>query len=974
MANNFLGRPFSPWVKKQIDVRQSALGEFNNIDEKYLKAYSTKTPFLRLASSVNLTKKGSNGQEITDSVYQKLINAGLTEDQISGDKLAKNFILQGGVVSSTGKESYSGLQAGLNNLTNPFNGAYGWGGISERGYVPMPGITNADVIFYNNGALSKTTINVKCFSKAQFQLLDVLYLRPGYTLLMEFGWSQYLNKENELTSMDTFYTGPMSALLKGDVNQYKLYNLIDEYREVKQGNYDAVFGKISKFNWQFNTDGSYDCQIQLTAIGDVIESLKININGINETEKTEGEKENTNPSPPLIANKNKSLLNKMLVDVYDKSKKIGSAKPTLIDWKLNGLLDETGKINNPTYKNSLLIVPVKATDDETNLSPQVYMKYGALMAYIQAKLLLYCETTSTPIVTFDMDLQNLDDDDNVILTFPGQFSGNPKTCLIPYTNAADPQISIPDSPLNKVLKKTKFNYKNNIYLGRLSNIMVNINYIESSFSSQIQDEEGNIKLLDFLKSLNKGIIQSLGGVNKFNCRLSDSGLKIRFIEDIPQRFTNPPPQEEYTRFNIFGVKPGINGSFIRSINLTADISNDFSSMVSIGAQSNANQISANATSFSNYNAGLKDRIIPSKLSSVSVKATEGKKSTPKEEAQSNFNTNIYNSTETNQKLFTNIYVNLNFLQENLTALTSHNYTHAKLLLGILTDATKDESPQLDAPFFLPFNLTLEMDGISGIKLYEKFLITDDVLPPSYQNDNVDIQITSVNHNINNDAWTTKLETLSMSANKNLGTPKRPAQQTSSDTSQYTSTGTAKPLPPPSNIEPPTPDSPDSVERVDAMQNSYDATFQRDGEVSGLCAQWVYNLAVNYVKYLEGQTINSSKLKAGGNANNNQEFYNNLTKIGYIKSISTGISKISLIKKLKTTTFGYGDVVCYYANDKPIVGSESHYRYGHAQIYVGDINSSGWSTSKKENYGTSFVYSSRTSFNWNILIFRAPETA
>ena len=38
----------------------------------------------------------------------------------------------------------------------------------------------------------------------------------------------------------------------------------------------------------------------------------------------------------------------------------------------------------------------------------------------------------------------------------------------------------------------------------------------------------------------------------------------------------------------------------------------FSSMITIGAQSNGNQVSGNATSFSNYNSGIVDRIIPTK--------------------------------------------------------------------------------------------------------------------------------------------------------------------------------------------------------------------------------------------------------------------------------------------------------------------------------------------------------------------------
>ena len=86
-----------------------------------------------------------------------------------------------------------------------------------------------------------------------------------------------------------------------------------------------------------------------------------------------------------------------------------------------------------------------------------------------------------------MDLENLNDDDNVILTFPGQFSGDPRICLIPYSNAASPSIEIPSYPLNDVLKQTSYSYKNNIYLARLSNLMVNINYIGGTLNSMTTD-------------------------------------------------------------------------------------------------------------------------------------------------------------------------------------------------------------------------------------------------------------------------------------------------------------------------------------------------------------------------------------------------------------------------------------------------------------------------------------------------------
>ena len=290
---NVLGQPFKDWVTAQINTRQKSLGKYSNISSQDLQYYSNKTPFLRLASSVNLTNEGpeQKGKKTTleNSVLKKLIASGIPEDLITGDALAKNFILQAGAVSS--KEE-KGLQldqinAGLNSPNNLFSGAYGWGGIDERGYVPLPGITQADVQYNNDGALTSTTINIRCYSKAQFQLVDVLYLRPGYTLLLEFGWSQYLtNMDDEgnysLESFNEFNTEPLSILLNPDAggrrrNQYDIYKAIEKTRKAHDGNYEAVYGKISNFSWQFNPDGSYDCRVRLTGMGDVIESLKMNI-------------------------------------------------------------------------------------------------------------------------------------------------------------------------------------------------------------------------------------------------------------------------------------------------------------------------------------------------------------------------------------------------------------------------------------------------------------------------------------------------------------------------------------------------------------------------------------------------------------------------------------------------------------------------------------------------------------------------
>ena len=79
--SNFLGRPFDSWVKKQIETRQKVLGKVDPTS-KDIQYYTSKTPFLRVASSVNLTNKGAGGKKIENTVLQKLVKAGIPEDQI----------------------------------------------------------------------------------------------------------------------------------------------------------------------------------------------------------------------------------------------------------------------------------------------------------------------------------------------------------------------------------------------------------------------------------------------------------------------------------------------------------------------------------------------------------------------------------------------------------------------------------------------------------------------------------------------------------------------------------------------------------------------------------------------------------------------------------------------------------------------------------------------------------------------------
>tara|TARA_R110001632_G_scaffold208707_1_gene333100 strand:- start:668 stop:3547 length:2880 start_codon:yes stop_codon:yes gene_type:complete len=791
MSDNFLGGPFNDVVRGQVNVRQEALGKHSKIPSQDLQYYTTKTPFLRLASSVNLTKGTGN------SVLEKLsMSTGIPESEIINDNLSKRFILQGGVVNhKTGKMNF-----GLNQGEDLLQGAYGWGGSTERGYVPMPGIINADVTYYNDGAFSKAVINCKVFSKTQFSLFDVLYLRPGYTLLMEFGWTQYLDNDGKLQNMEKFMTPPLSAVLNGKVTQFEMYDKIKKHRGTTFGNYDAVFGKISKFSWKLNNDGSYDCQIVLTSMGDLISSLKVNITDPNtklivkETPQPNSEG-GTEPiiAPPLIANQNKTVINKELFKIYQDVLLTSSKGWSDYTCKSYMGLDSEGKSKIPAdviFPNCIFSLEGTTTDDQLNQSPQVFIKYGAFLAFIQSRLLLQNTKDNSTIVSFDMNFDDLDKDSNVILKLPGEFSADPRVCMIPWSNSVIPSegLNMPESSVNKALSESSWNFSQ--YLGRIGQILINVNYISRCLESA-KKEKGDINLLALLKSINSGIMQSLGGINDFEIKLDDENPSlIKFIENIPQRRDNGDSVAEgtYTRFNVFGVKPGVGGSFVRNTSLTADLSDDFATMITIGAQANSNQLSENSVSFSNYSEGLVDRVIEEKLSQTPKADTIDEPAEVPKTITSNWDNNI-NPTE--NSLFVSTYGTLQWTEENLSSLISHNKTHASLLLGELTKKKFDGGgAQLQSPQFLPFNLSLEMDGLSGMKLYQKFLMSDNVLPPSYEGDSIDIQIKGINHSINSSAWITKLDTQSVTAEK-LGSIIRPKDLKSTITKQKSSSAPSK---------------------------------------------------------------------------------------------------------------------------------------------------------------------------------------
>lgn len=301
---NIIGEGFHKNINDQVIQRQKVYGSGYTTGIRtpeeilYLNA---NTSWCKLVSSVNINDP---------SVIQNQSVTGI--GNISGNELAKKFVLFNGVKDQTADQR-AGIDFSKSLSGN--NNAYGIGG-TDFGLRPMMGIKSAEIKHENRGSLRRATVQIKAWNKTQFDIIDILYLRLGFDILLEWGHTMWYDNSGELhTGSDTDFslapyflsgTGPRVRTVvspprlpqeveeNGDLTYEDFLKLIQKQRLNSYGNYDAMFAKVTNYHWSFLPDGSYDITLDLVSIGDVIESFKINVltDGITNTQDKTTSEEN----------------------------------------------------------------------------------------------------------------------------------------------------------------------------------------------------------------------------------------------------------------------------------------------------------------------------------------------------------------------------------------------------------------------------------------------------------------------------------------------------------------------------------------------------------------------------------------------------------------------------------------------------------------------------------------------------------
>lgn len=279
MAGNLIGEPFEDYVNKQIKRRQKIQGESNrSLDE--IQYLSNRNAWIKLASGVSISSSRMD-------LLKKNGNALITDANITtGQDLAQNYVLFNGLtefspnfigVDQEITEFNQQQRAGVRGLANNPNPAYGVGG-TDFGYSPMPGITDMEFRCLGRGSIKKATLNIKAHNRDQFDIIDVLYLRLGYSVFIEWGYDKYIDNSGNLQQMnETLIDGEFWRDKYADTDYSLWLPQIEKRRRETGGNYDGAFGTISNFSWDFASDGTYNIKVEIISLGDIIESLRVNL-------------------------------------------------------------------------------------------------------------------------------------------------------------------------------------------------------------------------------------------------------------------------------------------------------------------------------------------------------------------------------------------------------------------------------------------------------------------------------------------------------------------------------------------------------------------------------------------------------------------------------------------------------------------------------------------------------------------------
>jgi len=348
----------------------------------------------------------------------------------------------------------------------------------------------------------------------------------------------------------------------------------------------------------------------------------------------------------------------------------------------------------------------------------------------------------------------------------GAFTQNGVSSFFPFNTFATPSAQPPFLTAAQTERGVKINGINDAYAkanptttedlltypqaGNVNYIYLNAGFVAEQMTKQADSADTAVSVRKLLQAICDDIGKALGSINDFQVILDDDENTLTIVDYNQKRIKGLSNIEgsKVTTIKAQGL-----GSFVTSISAQSSITPDLASTISIGAQANGNKPGVEAVSFSLMNKGLIDRFYveksppgeTSKTDQGLITSSTKEKATKYKETTAAYKAFIANQQESGDKVLLKSTDKLNL--ENICA------DFYKALTGAFTNSGQASTS------FIPIKLDISLAGMSGIKIFQRFTLSGDVLPYTYK-DNFDFVITGVSHEVSsNGIWTTKLSAI-----------------------------------------------------------------------------------------------------------------------------------------------------------------------------------------------------------------------
>ena len=355
--------------------------------------------------------------------------------------------------------------------------------------------------------------------------------------------------------------------------------------------------------------------------------------------------------------------------------------------------------------------------------------------------------------------------------------------------------------------------KSGLTAGLIMNMYFEYDYLLDAMRSNRDSDTNMLTLFDFIQDLLDTANSCLGGVNKLAMRIEDDST-LRIYDQNMIYGGNPEEEKEEIEpiINLYGLKSSKNanskfteGSFVKNFNIQTNLSNAFATQITIGAQAQGSTGTMDSDVLSFFNSGLIDRVKPKVF-------TSSEKTTSKSKNQTNYE----NLIKTRDKLmylwlgyaeaFSGEYAvplseaaikNLidqgndvngkplyNEVQEIKESQILNFANFPEKSIGQFVKLQKDFLSLLhinsdyisNQQGMLPLSINVTLEGLSGIRIYDKLRV-DTRMIPNYYPQVLEWIIKGVSHSIQNNQWITSLETIAVPKLPNIPEGKSPLSST-----------------------------------------------------------------------------------------------------------------------------------------------------------------------------------------------------